>query len=104
MLDDVFVPDAAVTLVRPADVWHPVWNAIVGAAMPLIMAASPTGIADAAVASALEAVRGRDEDHLFQIAGEMTNAHLRASDAVDAMFSEADDLRFENPWWNPDAE
>ena len=95
VLDDVFVPDTAVSLVRPADVWHPVWNAIMGAAMPLIMAAY-AGIADAAVASALEAVRGRSEDHLFQIAGEMTNAHLRASDAVDAMFSEADDLRFEN--------
>jgi hypothetical protein len=86
VLDDVFVPDTAVSLVRPADVWHPVWNAIVGAAMPLIMAAY-AGIADAAVASALEAVSGRSEDHLFQIAGEMTNAHLRASDAVDAMFS-----------------
>lgn len=95
MLDDVFVPDAAVSLVRPADVWHPVWNAIMGAAMPLIMAAY-AGIADAAVASALEAVRGRSEDHLFQIVGEMTNAHLRAGDDVGAMFSEADDLRFEN--------
>ena len=25
VLDDVFVPDAAVPLVRPAGEWHPVW-------------------------------------------------------------------------------
>src|SRR5690606_19293002 len=73
VLDDVFVPDAAVSLVRPADVWHPVWNIVIPAAMPLIMAAY-AGIADAAVTSALELVGGRSEDHVFQLAGEMTNA------------------------------
>jgi alkylation response protein AidB-like acyl-CoA dehydrogenase len=28
VLDDVFVPDGAVSLVRPADVWHPIWNTV----------------------------------------------------------------------------
>src|SRR5262245_30736928 len=56
VLDDVFVPDAAVALVRPADQWHPMWNTVIGAAMPLIMAAY-VGIADAAVEAALGAVR-----------------------------------------------
>ena len=28
VLDDVFVPDAAVSLIRPADEWHPVWSAV----------------------------------------------------------------------------
>lgn len=95
VLQDVFVPDASVALVRPADVWHPVWNAIMGAAMPLIMAAY-AGIADSLVAAARETVMGRTEDHIYQLMGELTNAHLRGCDSVDAMFRETDDLRFEN--------
>lgn len=95
VLDDVFVPDAAVSLVRPAHVWHPVWNIVMGAAMPLIMAAY-AGIADAAVHTAIGMVDGRTEDHVFQQAGEMLNAHLRGGDAVDAMFTDADDLHFDN--------
>ena len=47
-LDEVFVPDAAVALVRPAGVWHPVWNTVIGAATPLIMSVY-VGIAEAAV-------------------------------------------------------
>lgn len=95
VLDDVFVPDASVSLVRPADVWHPVWNIVMGAAMPLISAAY-AGITDAAVATALDLVRGRDEDHIFQVAGEMVDAHLAGGDAVDAMFRDSDDLQFAN--------
>ncbi len=59
VLDDVFVPDAAVSIARPADVWHPVWNAILGAAMPLIMSAY-LGIADAAVDIAVGRADGSD--------------------------------------------
>ena len=53
VLDDVFVPDAAVSLTRPADQWHPVWNIVVGAALPLIMSAY-LGVADAAVEHTLD--------------------------------------------------
>lgn len=49
VLDEVFVPDAAVSLIRPADQWHPVWNVVMGAAMPLILSAY-LGIADVAAA------------------------------------------------------
>src|SRR5690242_276743 len=48
VLDDVFVPEAAVSLIRPADVWHPIWNTVIGAAIPLVMAPY-VGMADAAV-------------------------------------------------------
>jgi acyl-CoA dehydrogenase len=41
VLDDFFVPDAAVALTRPAGEWHPVFNTIIGAAMPLIMSSTP---------------------------------------------------------------
>ena len=58
VLDGVFVPDEAVSLTRPADVWHPVWNIVLGAALPLIMAAY-LGVADAAVDLALDGAAGR---------------------------------------------
>lgn len=95
VLDDVFVPDAAVSLMRPADVWHPVWNAILGAALPLIMSAY-LGIADAAVDIAVGRAVGRTEPHVHQLLGEMLDAHTIASDVVAAMLESADDLRFDN--------
>jgi len=95
VLDDVFVPDAAVSLARPADRWHPVWNTVMGAAMPLIMAAY-LGIADAAVEAALAAARGRREPHVVHLLGEMLNAHVTADDLVQAMLASSDDLRFAN--------
>ncbi|HEY7134295.1 MAG TPA: acyl-CoA dehydrogenase family protein [Acidimicrobiia bacterium] len=95
VLDDVFVPEAAVSLIRPADVWHPVWNTVIGAAMPLVMAAY-VGMADAAVECALTMVAGRAEPHTLQLAGEMVNAHLAVLALVKAMFDDADDLRFDN--------
>ncbi len=95
VLEELFVPDAAVSLDRPADVWHPVWNVILGAAMPLILAAY-LGIADAAVERAIAAAEGRAEPCRQQLLGEMLNAHTTAADVVDAMFRDADDLRFPN--------
>lgn len=95
VLDDVFVPDAAVALTRPADQWHPVWNTVMGAAMPLIMAAY-LGIADAAVDAARAAVAGRTEPHVFEMLGEMQNAHMTAADVVAGMFADAENLHFAN--------
>jgi alkylation response protein AidB-like acyl-CoA dehydrogenase len=95
VLSDVFVPEGAISLARPADVWHPVWNAIMGAAMPLIMSAY-VGIADAAVAEALAIVQGRTDAHVLQYAGEMLNAHITATDLVDAMLASSNDLTFDN--------
>jgi alkylation response protein AidB-like acyl-CoA dehydrogenase len=95
VLNDVFVPDAAVSLTRPADVWHPVWDAVLGCALPLIMAPY-VGIADVAVATALELVNGRQDAHIVQLGGEMLTAHVTGADAVDAMFAASDDLTFAN--------
>lgn len=92
VLEEVFVPDAAVSLDRAADAWHPVWNTVLGAAMPLILSAY-LGIADAAVEIARATVRG-PEPHALQLLGEMTNAHTTAADVVAAMYRDADDLRF----------
>ncbi len=95
VLDDVFVPDAAISLARPADQWHPVWNTILPAALPLIMSAY-VGIADAAVDVARATVTGRTEQHVLQLLGEMLNAHTAAADVVAAMYTDADNLRFDN--------
>ena len=95
VLDNVFVPDAAVSLVRPADQWAPIWNTVIGVALPLIMAAY-LGIADRAVELATAAAAGRSEAHVFQLVGEMMNAYTTATDAVAAMFAASDNLRFAN--------
>ncbi|MBH0776377.1 acyl-CoA dehydrogenase family protein [Nocardia bovistercoris] len=95
VLDDVFVPEAAVSLARPADLWPPLLNVVIGAAMPLVMAAY-LGIADEAVGLATALVAGRTDAHLFQLVGEMGNAHTTADDLVEAMFRGSDDLNFAN--------
>ena len=95
VLNDVFVPDAAVALARPADQWHPVWNTVVGAALPLIMSAY-LGVADSAVELAVAAVSGRSEPHVIQLLGEMMNAHTTAADLIAAMYADSDNLQFAN--------
>jgi acyl-CoA dehydrogenase len=94
VFDDVFVPDAAVALTRPADRWHPAWNVAAGAALPLIMAAY-TGIADTAVDIVCDTLAMRTEPYVAQLVGEMLNAHTTAVDTVTAMLEGADDLRFD---------
>lgn len=96
VLEDVFVPDAAVPLVRPADAWHPVWSTVVGAAMPLIMS-TYVGVADSAVdrAIALAAHRAERPD-VAPTVGRMLTAATTARDAVAAMIDDSDDLHFDN--------
>ena len=96
VLDEVFVPDAAVALVRPADRWHPVWNVVMGAAMPLIMSVY-VGIAEAAVEQALTVAAGsHDPTGRVPAIGRMLNQLHAAQDALSAMVALADDLRFDN--------
>ena len=96
VLDDVFVPDAAVALVRPADTWHPVWSTVIGAAMPLIMS-TYVGVAEDAAARAVELARPkRDRPDVAPMVGRMLNSLSTAQDAVRMMFDLSDDLRFDN--------
>lgn len=95
VLDNVFVPDAAVSLIRPADKWHPLWNAVVGAALPLILSAY-LGAADTAVRLARTGVAGRTDAHVIQLTGEMLNAHVTAEDLIAAMYADSNDLTFAN--------
>ncbi|MFI6169393.1 acyl-CoA dehydrogenase family protein [Nocardia sp. NPDC051052] len=95
IFEDVFVPDAAVSLLRRADTWPPVLNVVMGAAMPLVMAAY-LGIADGAVDLATALVADRADAPTFQLAGEMVNAHTTAADLIEAMFTGSDNLHFDN--------
>ena len=96
VLDEVFVPDAAVPLIRPAGPWHPVWSTVLGAAMPLIMS-TYVGIAEAASRRALQLAHRRSERPDVALAvGRMVDRLTSAQDAVRAMIDASADLRFDN--------
>jgi len=96
VLDDVFVPDAAVALVRPAGVWHPVWATVLGVALPLIMS-TYVGVAEAAATRAVEIARPRAaRPDIAPLIGRMGNRLTVARDTVRAMIDAADDLHFDN--------
>ena len=96
VLDDVFVPDAAVSLIREAGAWHPIWNAVLGAALPLIMSAY-LGIGQAIVDEATTAAAERtDAARLAPTVGRLRNELATAEDAIAAMITASDDLDFAN--------
>jgi acyl-CoA dehydrogenase len=96
VLDEVFVPDASVPLVRPAGVWHPVWATVVGAAMPLIMS-TYVGVAESAARRALELAAAHPERPGTAAAtGRMLNSLATAQDTIAATIAMSDDLRFDN--------
>jgi alkylation response protein AidB-like acyl-CoA dehydrogenase len=95
VFDDVFVPDAAVPLVRPAGEWHPVWATVLGCALPLIMA-TYVGVAEAAAARALElAARRAERPETAPAVGRMVGRLAAAQDALAAMIRANEDLRFD---------
>jgi alkylation response protein AidB-like acyl-CoA dehydrogenase len=73
-LRDVFVPDDAITLRRPAGQWHPSWSVIVTVAPPIYMAPY-VGIAERAAVMGREAAAQRTVDPIvLQSLGEVENA------------------------------
>jgi alkylation response protein AidB-like acyl-CoA dehydrogenase len=96
VLNDVFIPEAAISLTRPADRWHPVWNTIMGAAMPLIMSVY-VGIAEAASDLAIELANVRSDQQLvLPLVGRMLSRLSTVQDSVGAMVAMSDDLHFTN--------
>ena len=96
VVEQVFVPDSDVTLIRPADVWHPVWATVLGAALPLIMAAY-IGVAEAAVERAVGLASRRSErPEVVAQVGRMHNRLTAARDAVASMIASSNNLCFEN--------
>jgi alkylation response protein AidB-like acyl-CoA dehydrogenase len=97
LLDNVFVPEGAVSLRRPKGQWHAVFNVVVPIALPLIMSVY-AGIAEAASNLALGLARkksGRRLDpHLPYLLGEMDNTLVTAQLAVQSMVDLCDDYAF----------
>ena len=89
-LNDVFVPDAAISGRRSQGKWHPLFHAISMLAFPIIYSAY-MGIADGARAKALQVARKKgDDDSTSYLAGEMENAHAAAEIAYADMLRIAD--------------
>jgi alkylation response protein AidB-like acyl-CoA dehydrogenase len=91
-LDKVFVPDEAIVLRRPRGRFHPAWNVILTAALPLIMSVY-AGVAEAAAAIGHDlAKRRRDDATVAYLLGEITNHLTTVQLAVDDMVRLAGDL------------
>lgn len=83
--DDVFVPDAAVALRRPAGRWHPLIHTVAMIALPIFNAVY-VGVAEAARDAALQAAQRRRDDPLVQVlAGELENELTLAQLALARM-------------------
>lgn len=89
-LEQVFVPEAAVSGRRPQGRWHPLFHGISMIAFPIIYSAY-LGVAEAARARALEVARRKPADEaLMQLAGEMETAVFACETAVSAMIRNAE--------------
>lgn len=89
-LNDVFVPDAAISGRRPQGKWHGLFHAISMLAFPIIYSAY-MGVADGARAKAIEVARKKPDDgSTAYLAGEMENAYATAELAYADMLRIAD--------------
>jgi alkylation response protein AidB-like acyl-CoA dehydrogenase len=85
VLENVFVPESAVSLRRPKGTWHPFFNVVTAVALPLIMSVY-VGIAEAASDLAVREAARKSEDPTVQLlVGEMDNTLVTAQLAVQSM-------------------
>ncbi len=70
-LSNAFVPEAAIIARRPAGEWHPMWDAVIPTALPLITAAY-VGLAESAAKLATDVAK-RNAGDLASVVGEMLN-------------------------------
>ena len=98
LLDNVFVPEGAVSLRRPQGQWHTFFNVVVTVALPLVLSVY-VGVAEAASDLAQGIARkksqGRLDPNLPYLLGEMDNALVTAQLAVQGMVDLCDDYAFE---------
>lgn len=89
-LNDVFVPDAAISGRRPQGKWHHLFHIISQQAFPIVYSAY-MGVADGAHAKALEIARKKPDDAIVvYTAGEMENAHAAAGMALAQLIAIAE--------------
>lgn len=93
-LDQVFVPDEAISLRRPRGRWHPSWNVITTVAPPLYIAPY-LGIAEAAAQEARAQAKTRAPDAtLVQTLGELENTLTVGQMAFREMIELANEYDF----------
>jgi len=85
VLEDVFVPDAAIVARRPPGTWHILYHHVFALAFPLVFAAY-VGVAEGARARALEIARAKPRTSaLVTAAGRLENAFMKAEIAHEQM-------------------
>jgi alkylation response protein AidB-like acyl-CoA dehydrogenase len=98
LLENVFVPEGAVSLRRPRGQWHTFFNVVVTVALPLILSVY-VGVAEAASDLARDIARKKSrtglDPNLPYLLGEMNNALVTAQLAVQGMVDLCDDYAFE---------
>lgn len=91
LMNDVFVPAAAVAVRRPAGQWHPMWDVILPVALPIIVACY-VGLAERAYELAVAAAQGKAA--LAPVVGQMKNELTVAQMALASMISTTNDYDF----------
>ncbi|HTF53799.1 MAG TPA: acyl-CoA dehydrogenase family protein [Pseudonocardia sp.] len=98
LLENVFVPEGAVSLRRPQGQWHTFFNVVVTVALPLVLSVY-VGVAEAAsdLARGIARKKSRSglDPNLPYLLGEMDNALVTAQLAVHGMANLCDDYAFE---------
>src|SRR5262249_11151714 len=89
LLDDVFVPDAAVGARRKPGVWHPLMHIVSMVAMPLVYSVY-TGVAEAARELAVAAAAKQRDPAIVELVGALDTELAATRMALDSMvaFSE----------------
>lgn len=91
-LSNVFVPSEAISLRRPAGKFHQVWNLVLVAALPLVVAAY-VGIAEAAARLVRQRTASHAADDLAAVLiGELENERTTAVLAYESLVAMANDL------------
>jgi acyl-CoA dehydrogenase len=85
VLEDVFVPDAAIVARRPPGKWHMLYHHVFALAFPLVFAAY-VGVAEGARARAIEIARSKPRSSaLVTAAGRLENAFMKAEISHEQM-------------------
>ncbi len=95
VLDNVFVPEQAITLRRPCGEYHPVWNVILTVALPMFCSVY-VGMAEAAAQKAVAIASAKGDDGVNALAiGEMFTDLTTAQIALQSMVANANELELE---------
>ena len=95
-MENVFIPDDAIALIRPQGEFHPFWNVVLTVAMPLIMSVY-VGIAEKAAELAVshsKSTRGK-KDFVTAAVGDMNNSLTAARVQWQDMVRIANNYDFE---------